>query len=107
MKNMHYDAGIEFEKLARAAFNNCNKGQDPWGYTSQDRFAIFIQEPIIVGQRMLSTIFIAAIMNPKYKEHISALKKLENEVWKSTTQEQFITIIDSANELLELNQTPA
>ena len=104
---MNYDAGVEYEKLARAVFNNCNKGQDPWGYTSQDRFAIFIQEPNIEGQRMLSTIFIAAIMNPKYKEHISALKKFENEVWKSTTQEQFIAIIDSANELLELNQTPA
>lgn len=99
---MAYDAAMEYEKLARAVFNNCPKGKDPWGYAQQEKFDAFVPKPTQEGKRILSTILIAAILNPKYEKHLLALLKLENEVWETTKQEQVIGIIDSANKLLGL-----
>jgi hypothetical protein len=61
MKNNVYDAGMEFEKLAKAVFDNCQKGDDPWGYTMQEKYNLFVPIPTLEGRRALSIIFVVAI----------------------------------------------
>lgn len=103
MNNTNYDAGMQYERLARAIFGNCSKGRDPWGYTKQECFDSFIPTPSLKGKRILSTVLIAAILNPRYKEFEEQLKKNEDAVWVASTQEQIIMVIDSTIKLIGLS----
>jgi hypothetical protein len=94
------DPAMRYESLARAAFDDCGKYGDPWGYAAQDRYTVFVREPIeLDGKRTLSTILIKLIIDNEGTEYVDKLKILEEKVWKITTQQQAIEIIDAACKL--------
>lgn len=92
---------FKYEGLARAAFNNCGKYGDPWGYAAQDVFSNFVPEPNQRGRRALSTIIIKIIIDNSDKKETEDLKKLEEQVWSATNQRQIIDIIDNAIKVAE------
>jgi len=97
------DPAMKYEGLARAAFNNCDKFDDPWGYAAQERFGDFIEEPITVkGKRTLSTIIIKLIIDNQNTDKVIEFKKLEELVWTATTQEDIIEIVDRAIQIFKL-----
>lgn len=94
------DIAMRYEGLARAAFNNCNKYGDPWGYAAQDRYADFVPSPNLTGKRALSTILIKLVIDNTNSPHFDDLRKLEEAVWITETQEGIVVIIDRAIEIL-------
>jgi hypothetical protein len=98
------DSAMRFEAVAIAAFNNCNKGADPWGYASQDKYSVFVSEPISLdAKRMLSTILIKLIWDNQNSSFSEELMKLDNQIWKAKTQNDIIAIIDKTINLLLAN----
>ncbi len=67
----HDDISFRYEGLARAAFNNCDKYGDPWGYTAQDFYSNFVPKPNLKGKRALSVILCKLIID----KSINFLKK--------------------------------
>lgn len=99
------DPAMRYESLARAAFDDCGKYGDPWGYAAQDRYAVFTREPIgIDGKRALSTILIKLVVDNDGTEYTNKFKTLEENVWGITTQSQAIEIIDNACELYKQSE---
>lgn len=92
----HHDPAFRYEGLARAVFDNCDKYGDPWGYAAQDRYANFVEAPNEMGKRALSTILIKMTLDHPNIEQTDNIKALEDRVWKATTQEQIIAIINEA-----------
>jgi hypothetical protein len=91
--NDDYDIGMRYEGLARFAFDNCGKYDDPWGYCAQERYNSFVPTPSFTGKRALTTVIIKLIINNPDNEHTDKLKELEESVWQAETQESIIEII--------------
>jgi len=98
------DVAMRYEGLARAAFNNCIKYGDPWGYAAQDRYADFVPTPTLTGRRALSTILIKLIIDNTQSPYLEGLRLLEEKVWSTETQEDIIDIINKAIEIVVLIQ---
>ncbi len=102
-----YDPAMRYEGLARAVFK-CGKWKDPWGYAAQDCFTQFVPSMSLEGKRALSTIIIKIILDFPEIEEKNDLKKLEDTVWDSNSQDQAIDIIDKTieiyNSVLDRNQ---
>ncbi len=96
----NHDPAMRYEDLARAAFNNCKKYGDPFGYAAQERYNNFVPKPNIIGKRTLSTVFIKLILDNLNSPYINDLKKLEDLVWESETQSEVIDIIDKGIEIV-------
>lgn len=90
------DPGMRYEGLARAAFDNCIKAGDPWGYAAQETFNNFVPSPILAGKRALSTILIKIIIDSQFHPLSGQLIQLEERVWKANDQTEIIDIIDKA-----------
>ena len=98
-------SAMRFEGLTRAAFNNCNKYGDPWGYASQDKYSVFVSEPISLdAKRMLSTILVKLICDNQDSSFLEELIILDNAIWEAKTQNDIIAIIDKTIELLQKNE---
>ncbi|MCF8227364.1 MAG: hypothetical protein K9J24_00325 [Bacteroidales bacterium] len=100
-KNDH-DPAMRYEGLARAAFDNCDKYDDPWKYAAQEKYNQFVKEVSIGGKRMLSTILLKIIFDYLNHSEVDKLIALEKSIWDATEQDQIIEIIDSASEILEM-----
>lgn len=98
------DPAMRFEALAREAFN-CDKYGDPWGYAAQEKYSVFISEPISLdAKRMLSTILIKLICDNQNSSFLEELMKLDNHIWKAKTQIDIIAIIDNTIKILQKNE---
>lgn len=90
---------FRFEGLLREAFH-CTKGQDPFGYAMQEVFDHnFVESITQRGRRALSTAFIKLIFD--HSDHQEKFIELDNRVWKATTQEEIINIIDEGIGILK------
>lgn len=87
---------MRYEGLARAAFGNCSKGHDLWGYTSQDRYVNSIFAVGLEIKRMLSTVLIKLIVDHATHPSASRLKELEDRVWEAKEQSDIVEIVDEA-----------
>jgi len=95
-----HNPAMRFEGLARAAFNDCGKWNDPFGYAAQDRYVNFVPSPNLIGKRALSTIFIKLIIDNTQSPFIERLKELEDLIWATETQSEIIKIIDEGITIL-------
>jgi hypothetical protein len=97
-----FDPAMRYEGLARFAFDNCARNEDPWGYSRQDIFGGFVPVPTINGKRALSAILNKLIWDKRqYDELKDQLLKLEETIWEAKTQEEIIRIIDYTIQLLK------
>lgn len=87
---------MRYEGLARAAFGNCNKGRDPRGYASQDRYVNSIIAVDLKIKRALSTVLIKLIFDNASHPCVVELKKLEDRVWDAKEQREIVRIVDEA-----------
>lgn len=95
------DPAMRYEALARAAFNNCGKYGDPWNYAAQDLYNHeFVREVTFSGKRALATVLVKLVIDYSGSDMEEKLKILEDRVWEAASQEQIISIIDEAIELL-------
>lgn len=86
---------FNYEGLARAVFNNCIKGGDPWGYAKQEFYSL-IDGPNLKFKRGLSTVLIKMILDHPDTKETEYIKELEQQVWDSKAQIKIIEIIEKA-----------
>jgi hypothetical protein len=85
------DAAFLYEGLARAAFDNCSKAQDPWGYAKQEVYDNFVGEISLRGKRALSAIIAKVIIDKsKHENEIERLTNLDDNIWELENQEDVL-----------------
>lgn len=92
-----FNPAMRYESLAREVFE-CGKYNDPFQNAHQEVFSRFIEEPeAVTTKRMLSNILVAAIGKfLKDPDKVQGLKSLDDRVWESSSQDEYIDIIDEA-----------
>lgn len=93
-----HDPAFRFEGLLREAFQ-CGKGQDPFGNAMQERFSCFVGSITEEGRRALSTAFVKLVLD--YPDSKDDFIKLDDKVWKASTQDDIIDIIDQGIKILK------
>jgi len=93
-----HDPAFRFEGLLREAFQ-CGKGQDPFQNAMQERFSCFVGSVTQEGKRALSTAFVKLVID--YPDNKDEFIPLDDRVWKASTQEDIIGVIDQGIELLK------
>ncbi|KYG72825.1 hypothetical protein [Roseivirga echinicomitans] len=98
------DPAFLFEGIVRAAFDNCSKWGDPFGYAAQDRYANFVGDIKLRGKRILATTISKVIIDHKDNEEaVKKLRKLDDKIWELKEQGEVIDWLEKLkNEMEEL-----
>ncbi|MGS2741055.1 hypothetical protein [Sinomicrobium sp. M5D2P17] len=98
------DPGFRYEGLARAAFNNCKKYNDPFKIAAQEIYGDFVPVPNLDGKKALSKVLVKIIIDYPETKYQDDLLQLEENIWVSKTQDDIIAIIDSTIDILGIIQ---
>jgi hypothetical protein len=97
------DPAFVFEALARFAFNDCLKAQDPWGIAKQEKYSVFTDKNRISEAKMvLGKVFVGVLLRNNSLEAEHKLLKLEERKNDCNNQSDFSQIIHDAHRILEL-----
>jgi hypothetical protein len=97
------DPAYIYETLARYAFNDCLKADDPWGIAKQEKYNVFINEDRLQEAiKVLEKVFVGLLLRTKQKEQVELLVKLEMKIPICKTQNDFIQLMDKAFKICDL-----
>ncbi len=97
------DPAYIYETLARYAFNDCLKADDPWGIAKQEKYNVFINEDRLQEAiKVLEKVFVGLLLRTNQKEQVELLLKLEMKISICKTQNDFIQLIGEAYKICEL-----
>lgn len=97
------DPAYLYETLARYAFNDCLKAQDPWGIAKQEKYNVFIaEERLQEARKVLEKVFVGLLLRPNQKKNQELLLKLEDKINSCQSQNDFVNIISEACKICEL-----
>jgi hypothetical protein len=95
------EPAFRFEDLARAAFNNCKKQEDPFGIAAQEVYNSLAPKPTLRGKRALSKVLIKKIIDYPVNEQLDDLISLENDIWNIKNQNDVNKIIEDTIQIFQ------
>ena len=96
---------LRFEGIAKAILPANDKYGDKWEYAHQEFYDNNLTTNITLeGRRALSTIIILLIDKIDKKTTFNELKSIDNNLWKSTNQDEIISIIEKIDYIIRDNK---